>query len=222
MNATEFILNFRRKKAQDRYMKIFSYKTIKNPSEGNYKEKGSKFLGFAYPVESEEEVKQRLSELRKKYFDARHHCYAFMLGVDKARFRVVDDGEPNHSAGDPILGQIRSKEITNVLIVVVRYFGGTKLGVGGLISAYRIAADNALRNSIIIECEVMQSIKLQYDFSASAEAMRLIKEFDVKIFSQDFNENASLAGQLSLRNFEAFTQKIQLLKVLGTPIKLTE
>jgi uncharacterized YigZ family protein len=222
MCATEFILNFRRKKAGDRYMKIFSYKTIKRSSEGSFKEKGSKFLAFAYPVESEEEIKQKLADLRKKYFDARHHCYAFMLGADKSRFRAADDGEPNHSAGDPILGQIRSKEITNVLIVVVRYFGGTKLGVGGLITAYKTAAEEALNNATIIECEVMHQVKLQYDFSASAEAMRLVKEFDVKILSQDFGDRASLTGELSLRNIEAFSQKMLLLKALGNPIDLAE
>lgn len=220
MRATEFLTNFRRKKAIARYMKIFSYKTIKNSSEGSYKEKGSKFLGFAFPVESEEEIKQKLVDLRKKYFDARHHCYAFMLGADKSRFRAADDGEPNHSAGDPILGQIRSKDLTNVLVVVVRYSGGTKLGVGGLITAYKTAAEEALNNNIIVECELIHAIKLQYDFSASAEAMKLVKEFDVKIISQDFSDRASLTGELSLRNLDAFTQKIQLLIALGYPIEL--
>jgi uncharacterized YigZ family protein len=203
-------------------MKIFSYKTIKSPAEGSYKEKGSKFLAFAFPVQSEEEIKQKLAELRKKYFDARHHCYAFTLGADKNRFRAADDGEPNHSAGDPILGQIRSKELTNVLIVVVRYFGGTKLGVGGLITAYKTAAEEALNNAMVIECEVMRAIKLQYDFSASAEVMKLVKEFDVKIISQEFGEGASLNGEVHLKNMEAFGQKVQLLKALGNPIHLIE
>jgi putative IMPACT (imprinted ancient) family translation regulator len=114
-------------------MPEFSYITIKSGVQGLYKEKGSKFLAFAYPVESEEEVKQRLLELRKAYYDARHHCYAYVLGAEKEKYRATDDGEPNHSAGDPILGQIRSRNLTNVLVVVVRYFGGVKLGVGGLV-----------------------------------------------------------------------------------------
>jgi uncharacterized YigZ family protein len=121
-------------------MPVFSYLTIASPSEGSYKEKGSRFLAFAYPVSSETEIREKLESLKAQYFDARHHCYAWMLGPEKKHFRANDDGEPNHSAGDPILGQLRAMKLTNVLIVVVRYFGGTKLGVGGLISAYRSAA----------------------------------------------------------------------------------
>jgi uncharacterized YigZ family protein len=200
---------------------ISSYRTIKDTSEGSYKEKGSKFLGFAYPVKSEEEVKQKISELKKKYFDARHHCYAYMLGADKTKFRAFDDGEPNHSAGDPILGQIRSKDLTNVLIVVVRYFGGVKLGVGGLISAYKVAAEEALNKAAIIESEVTQRIELNYDFSASAEVMRMVKEFDIEILSQDFGDRASLVGEVRLKNVEAFYQKTQLLKALGNSIELS-
>src|SRR5690606_7725476 len=120
------------------------YRTIAQPAEGLYKEKGSKFIALAYPVYTEEEIKDRLAELRKKYYDARHHCYAYMLGADKSRYRANDDGEPNHSAGDPILGQIRSADLSNVLVVVVRYFGGTKLGVSGLITAYKTATADAL------------------------------------------------------------------------------
>src|SRR5689334_3258152 len=120
---------------------IFSFLTIESVSEGIFKEKGSKFLAFAYPVSSESDIKLRLEELRKKYFDATHHCYAWMLGSDKKHFRAADDGEPNHSAGAPILGQIKSKNLTNVLVVVVRYFGGTKLGVGGLTQAYKAGAE---------------------------------------------------------------------------------
>ena len=115
------------------------YKTIKHPSEGLYKEKGSKFLAFAYPVSSEEDIGRIITDLRKQYHDARHHCYAWRLGPEKDRFRVNDDGEPSGSAGKPIFGQIRSMDLSDVLVVVVRYFGGTLLGVGGLIRAYRAA-----------------------------------------------------------------------------------
>jgi uncharacterized YigZ family protein len=135
-------------------MAVFSYRTIQAPTEGIYKEKGSKFLAFAYPVETEADVKGHLERIKKEYFDARHHCFAYMLGADRKKFRAFDDGEPNHSAGDPILGQIRSKNITNVLVIVVRYFGGTKLGVGGLISAYKTAAEDALNRAAVIEKEV--------------------------------------------------------------------
>jgi len=114
-----------------------TYFTIKHESEGFYKEKGSKFLAFAYPVQDEAAVKERTSELKKVYYDARHHCYAYILGHDGEQYRASDDGEPNHSAGDPILGQIKSNNLTNTLIVVVRYFGGTKLGISGLINAYK-------------------------------------------------------------------------------------
>ena len=127
------------------------YNTIEKPSFAEYKEKGSKFLAFAYPVDSETAIKERIDHLKKEYFDARHHCFAWMLGPDKTHFRAFDDGEPNHSAGTPILGQIRSKGITNVLIVVVRYFGGVKLGVGGLISAYKTTAQLTLEEANIIE-----------------------------------------------------------------------
>ena len=125
-------------------MPLYSYHTLQDPEEGFYKEKGSKFLAFAYPVTTEKEIKERIDGLKAKYFDARHHCYAWMLGANKNHFRAFDDGEPNHSAGDPILGQIRSKGVTNVLVVVVRYFGGVKLGMGGLISAYKNAAQDVL------------------------------------------------------------------------------
>ncbi|MDZ7649386.1 MAG: YigZ family protein [Cytophagales bacterium] len=129
-------------------MNIFSFLTIDEPAEGAYKAVGSIVLAFAYPVTqaSESEIKQKVDALEKKYFDATHHCFAWILGADKSRFRTVDDGEPNHSAGDPILGQIRSKNLTNVLVVVVRYYGGTKLGVGGLIQAYKASAEAALNN----------------------------------------------------------------------------
>ena len=124
--------------------------TIQKKSEGIYKEKGSKFIAYAYPIKTEEEVRPLLKSLKKEYYDARHHCYAFVLGKDKKRFRAADDGEPSNSAGAPILGQIRSLDLTNVLVVVVRYFGGTKLGVPGLITAYREAAKDALNQSTIV------------------------------------------------------------------------
>ena len=124
------IFSFGRHWAYSGYMTVFSYTTIQAPSEGNYKEKGSKFLAFAYPVSTEEKIKDHLKALKKKYFDARHHGYAYILGTGGETYRAFDDGEPNHSTGDPILGQIRSRKLTNVLVVVFRYFGGTKLGVG--------------------------------------------------------------------------------------------
>lgn len=203
-------------------MEIFSFYTIQSPSEGIYKEKGSKFLAFAFPVNTEEEVKEKILALKKEYYDARHHCYAYILGADKSRFRAVDDGEPGHSAGDPILGQIRSKNLTNVLVVVVRYFGGVKLGVGGLISAYKQAAEDALINAVIVEREVMQLVKLSYDYAFSAETMRLVKEFDIIIRDQGFTDRAELKGELRLKDYKPFLDKLQLLNATGNSIQLDE
>lgn len=202
-------------------MPEFSYLTIKSTAHGVYKEKGSKFLAFAYPVESEEEVKQRLSELRKAYFDARHHCYAYVLGLMKEKFKAADDGEPNHSAGDPILGQIRSRNLTNVLVVVVRYFGGVKLGVGGLVQAYKAAATDALRKAEIVELEVMELVSLKYDYPATPEVMKLVKEFEIVILQQDFDEGCLMKIQLKLRWTKMFQEKLELLKAQGVQVTRT-
>lgn len=201
---------------------IFSYRTIKDSSEGSYKEKGSKFLGFAYPVKSEEEVKQKISELKKKYFDARHHCYAYIVGADKTKFRAFDDGEPNHSAGDPILGQIRSKELTNVLVVVVRYFGGVKLGVGGLISAYKAAAEDALNSSIIIEKEILQGYEIEYPYVSTPDVMKLVKEFELEILTQSFESECKMDVTISVRSKNSFEEKVQLLNALGVLLSIKE
>jgi len=203
-------------------MEVFSYRTIHQPSEGQYKEKGSKFLGFAYPVQTEEEVKQRIMELKKKYFDARHHCFAYVLGADKARFRAFDDGEPNHSAGDPILGQIRSKNLTDVLIVVIRYFGGVKLGVGGLISAYKTTAEEALNQSVIIEKEVLWKFSIQYEYASTPEVMRLVKEFKLNIEDQQFGEQCSMQAEITIKMKEGFLEKVVLMKALGVQIDINE
>lgn len=202
-------------------MPVFSYHTIEKPAEGLYKEKGSKFLAFAYSVESEEEIREKLESLKKQYYDARHHCYAWIIGPDKKRYRAFDDGEPNHSAGDPILGQIRSKDLTNLLLVVVRYFGGTKLGVGGLISAYKTAAEDALKNAVLIEKEVFKEFRLHYPYSSTPEVMRMVKEFEITILHQDFLETCSMEGNVPLRLEEKFAEKIALMKAMGHPIRVT-
>lgn len=203
-------------------MKIFSYRTIKGHSEGIYKEKGSKFLGFVFPMESEEEIKQKIGELKKKYFDARHHCYAYILGADKARFRAFDDGEPNHSAGDPILGQIRSKDLTNVLAVVVRYFGGVKLGVGGLIAAYKAATEDALNKAVIIEKEVLRSYAIRYPYISTPEVMKLVKDFELEILNQSFEEECKMDVHISVRSKGNFEEKVHLLNAVGVPISIIE
>jgi uncharacterized YigZ family protein len=203
-------------------MEVFSYRTIQSSSEGLYKEKGSKFLAFAYATVSEGDIKEKIVGLKKKYFDARHHCYAYILGADKAKFRANDDGEPNHSAGDPILGQIRSRDLTNVLIVVVRYFGGVKLGVGGLISAYKAAAEEALNNAVIIEKEVLQSYLIRYPYITTPDVMKLVKEFELEIKKQSFEDEGKMEITISLRSKESFKEKVQLLNALGVSISIIE
>ncbi len=196
----------------------YSFRTIASPSEGSYREKGSRFLAFVYPVSSETEISGHLSLLRKKYFDARHHCYAWMLGPEGRLFRAFDAGEPNHSAGDPILGQIRSRNLTDVLVVVVRYFGGVKLGVGGLVTAYKSAAADALNNAEIIEKDVMEGIVILYDYGATAEVMRLIKDFDLRVREQKFEAECSLTADYKARDKTRLIEKLELLK--ATDVKL--
>ncbi|MBS9522944.1 YigZ family protein [Litoribacter ruber] len=185
-----------------------TYLTLAGESESLYKEKGSKFLAFAYPVSDEDEIKERLEALRKKYYDARHHCYAYMLGKDQDQYRANDDGEPNHSAGDPILGQIRSHNLTNVLIVVVRYFGGTKLGVGGLITAYKSAAAEAIESNQIITEIVTLPIKFTFDYLDMNDVMRLIKDYDLTIKSQDFDNTCKMAIRVREANYEIVKEKL--------------
>lgn len=165
-----------------------TYLTLSGRGEGFYKEKGSKFIAHAYPVTTEEEIQACLDELRKQYYDARHHCYAFRLGPKAERYRANDDGEPNHSAGDPILGQIRSADLTDTLVVVIRYFGGTKLGVSGLIHAYKTAAAEALAEAPTEEKIIAEPITIQYPYDKTQEVMRLIDQFPLVIENQSFTE----------------------------------
>lgn len=161
-----------------------TYLTIERASEGFYKEKGSKFLAFAFPVSDEESVKEKIADLKKMYYDARHYCYAYIMGFEGDNYRANDDGEPGHSAGDPILGQIRSNDLTFTLIVVVRYFGGTKLGVGGLINAYKTAAADAIKNNQIVEKVIFESINIQFEYPVMNQVMKLIKDYELQIIDQ--------------------------------------
>lgn len=194
--------------------------TINKIGRGLYKEKGSKFLAFAYPVSNQEVVHQTLEELRKKYYDARHHCYAYILGKEGNEVRANDDGEPNHSAGDPILGQIRSKNLTNTLIVVVRYFGGTKLGVSGLIQAYKIASEEALKNTPSIKQFITSAIHISYPYSSTNEVMKLVDRYDLVIVAQDFAENCSLRANVVISKLGQIKEDIQLLIDTGSEITL--
>ncbi|RZS98317.1 YigZ family protein [Cecembia calidifontis] len=185
-----------------------TYLTLKAKSEGLYKEKGSKFLAFAFPVKDETEIKEILDQLRKKYYDARHHCYAYILGKNQNIYRANDDGEPNHSAGDPILGQIRSHHLTNVLIVVIRYFGGIKLGVGGLIHAYKTAAADAIANNEIITAVLHERVKLDFDYLSMNEVMKLIKDYDLQITDQHFDNQCQLVVEIRQKLLEEISHKI--------------
>lgn len=154
-----------------------------------YKEKGSKFIGFAFPVTSEDEAKIYIEELKKKHHSARHWCYAWQIGIEEIQYRANDDGEPNNSAGQPIYGQILSNEITNVLVVVVRYFGGTKLGVGGLISAYKTTAKLILDEAKIIEKTIDIHFQLNFEYVDMNKVMRIIKEHNIEILQQKMELN---------------------------------
>ncbi|QCK17018.1 YigZ family protein [Mangrovivirga cuniculi] len=186
-----------------------SYKTIASSSEGFYKEKGSKFISHAYPVNSEEEVKQHLDDLRKRYHDARHHCYAYLIGVDGKIFRANDDGEPNHSAGDPILGQIKSFELSGVLVVVIRYFGGTKLGVGGLIHAYKTAAQEALNNAKIIEKTLTERIGIHCEYPMLNDAIRFFKDRNLEVVNQELMIDCKLWADVPLSDAEQVREEIK-------------
>jgi len=179
-----------------------TYKTIIGPSkEALFKDKNSKFYGYAFPVRNEDDVKLKIEKLKKQHHAARHWCYAYQLGAEKTKYRANDDGEPNNSAGMPIYGQIQSFNITNTLIVVVRYFGGVKLGVGGLINAYRTAAHMALENSQILEKTIDISFLLQFDYKNMSRIMRIIKDNDAKIDSQKLQIDCLL--QISIRKSNA-------------------
>lgn len=169
------------------------YKTILKPSpEILFKVKKSKFFGYAFPVQAEEEVKPLLEEIRKKNASAGHVCYAWQLGVEKIRYRANDDGEPNNSAGMPIYGQIQSFEITNVLVAVARIFGGTKLGVGGLISTYREAAKMALEASKIVERKLQSHFQIQFDYTEMNKVMGLVKRLQLQISSQEMENSCTI------------------------------
>ena len=181
-----------------------TYKTIETASEEVlFKEKNSKFFGYAYSVTTEEEVKTHLEQLKKQHFSARHWCYAYQIGIEQLSFRANDDGEPNNSAGMPIYGQIQSFEVTNILVVVVRYFGGVKLGVGGLISAYKTTAQMALENATIVEKTIDVTFILTFDYKNINKVMRIIKEKKIEIIAQKMELNCEI--QIAIRKKNADT-----------------
>ena len=185
-----------------------SYQTIAAPASAIYKEKGSKFFSFARPVSTEEEIKAHLSEIKKEYFDATHHCYAYRLGVDGSTWRVNDDGEPSSSAGKPILGQLLSCQVTDTLIVVVRYFGGIKLGVSGLVNAYRQAAANVLSQSDIITKYATENATLTFPYPQMNAVMKLLKNFPVQITNQQSDQECQLSFSVRRNLFPHISQQL--------------
>ncbi|TNF39614.1 MAG: YigZ family protein [Bacteroidetes bacterium] len=178
------------------------FKTIETESRGFFKEKGSKFYSFAFPVQSENEIKDKLQVLRKEHHSARHHCFAWRMGSENITFRANDDGEPSSTAGKPILGQIQSFNVTNILIVVVRYFGGTLLGTGGLINAYRNAAADALNNAKIVEKLIERKIKLSFGYNLLSEVMNIIKQEKLTVTETRFEEDCEVLFSVRKSDFE--------------------
>ena len=178
-----------------------TYNMLSTPGEGLYKEKGSKFIASAFTVFSEDEAKKAIAEIKKQYYDARHHCFAYMIGPDKKNFRSSDDGEPSGTAGKPILNQILSKDVTNVCVVVTRYFGGIKLGTSGLINAYKTAARDALDNAVIVEKTIDEVFALEFGYPLMNEVMRIMKEEDLEQQNPRFEMDCYL--EFSTRQSEA-------------------
>ena len=190
-----------------------TYKTISLSTEGIYKEKGSKFLSFAIPVNTTDEVKELIKTFKKEYYDARHVCYAYMLGADRKEWRANDDGEPSGTAGRPIMGQINSRELTNILVVVVRYFGGILLGTGGLTIAYKEATSDALNLSEIIEKTVDCKFSIHFEYLHMNDVMRIVKDTNVQILDQRYDNDCFMI--LSIRKQEEEFVKGKLIKVEG-------
>jgi uncharacterized YigZ family protein len=188
------------------------YKTIDGPAEGLYKEKGSRFIALVLPVSSTDEVKDKLEQIRKKYHDARHHCYAYRLGYDKSVWRHSDGGEPSGTAGKPIFGQILSHDLTNILIIVVRYFGGIKLGTGGLIQAYKAAAADALDHATIRMNTVFDRYEILFSYEQMNEVMRVMKEERLEQTGQEFGEQCKVIFTVRKKDSNRIFDKISKMK----------
>ncbi|MCB0608477.1 MAG: YigZ family protein [Lewinellaceae bacterium] len=195
------------------------YKTLKEPCLGEFRDRGSKFLAYGFPIRSEEEFQERLAEVKKEHVKARHHCYAWRLGLDGNAFRANDDGEPSGTAGRPILGQIDSFELTYVGIVVVRYFGGTLLGTSGLINAYRQSAADALSQAAVITRIVENTYRINFDYALMSRVMNGLSQLEINIVAQDFSESAGL--EIAIRQTES-EAKLRQLKAVVADVYLEE
>lgn len=189
-----------------------SYFTIEQSGSAEFKDRGSKFLAFAYPIQSVDEFRTRLAELRKEHPKAVHHCFAYRLGIEGTQFRVSDDGEPSGTAGRPILGQIDSNDLTDVLIIVVRYFGGTLLGVPGLINAYKTSAAMALKQTSIIKKLVTKELKIQFDYPMMNEVMMTLKKYDCEIIKRDMGLFCVFDVTVPVKIFNELEDKIKSMK----------
>ncbi|MBQ1905822.1 MAG: YigZ family protein [Bacteroidales bacterium] len=185
-----------------------TYNSIGSPSRGLYKDQGSRFISFAYPVETEAQVKELVDSLKKEYHDARHHCFAYRLGLDGSRYRMNDDGEPSSTAGRPILSQIDSAGLSDVLVVVVRYFGGIKLGVPGLIKAYKTAAQDALAQAAKVEKTAAVSYHIEFDYMNMDSVMRTLKDMDIPQSGQNFGQLCSMDIRVRLSQQEELTKRL--------------
>jgi uncharacterized YigZ family protein len=194
-----------------------TYKTIENSAEGIFRDRGSKFLAYAFPINSENDIKAIVAQLKSEHPKANHHCWAMRLTIDRSVFRVNDDGEPSGTAGRPILNTLLSKDLTNLVVVVVRYFGGTLLGVPGLINAYKVATEEALNQSVIISKTVNDVYTVSFDYLQMNDVMRVIKEENLTILNQAFDNDCSI--QLSIRKTQVEQALFKLSKVNGTKVK---
>jgi uncharacterized YigZ family protein len=188
-----------------------TYRTIEKPAEGQFRDRGSKFLAFAYPINNEIDIKAILAKLKTEHPKANHHCWAMRLGIDRSVFRINDDGEPSGTAGRPILNTLLSRDLTNVIVIVVRYFGGTLLGVPGLINAYKSATEEALKQAVIIEKTVNDIYSIQFDYTRMNQVMRIIKEGNLTILEQQLD---------SICNIKIEIRKLQVNNIIGSLEKL--
>jgi uncharacterized YigZ family protein len=194
-----------------------TYKTIEHPAMGLFKDKGSKFIAYVYPVQSEETIKEHVQALKKEHFSARHHCFAWRLGPTGEHYRANDDGEPSGTAGRPILGQLQSNELTNILIVVVRYFGGTLLGVSGLINAYKLAATDVISNAIVVERIIEKPIRLTFEYPIQNQVMRVLKDEQLEIVSSRYEMDCQITIAVRLKKFDQIMSK--LVKIEGVTVE---
>lgn len=186
-----------------------TYKTIAKPSEGSYSEKRSKFLAYAFPVQNEQEVKQRLAEIQKKHWDARHHCYAYILGPHKDAYRLNDNGEPSGTAGRPIYGQLLSKDLTNTLVIVVRYFGGIKLGVSGLQNAYKVAAKEALDAAVIEERTIQEQYRVVFEYVKMNDIMQILKDPEIQVLDRQSDMRCTYTISVRQRDADRITEALR-------------